>query len=280
MSEPQLMSQNGHDDGAQPADEPPPSQVAQRVQKLIREFQDELREVTAQRVTVVQRHGKELAAIDNDIKLIESTIAGLTGRPAPAMKQFKKKPQPRRVGRSTATGTATGFGISLEAAYVASKAIIRMVAERVERGEPETFTQKEFYKHLDWDQSKASQAVRFFRDIEFLRKAGRREDTGAELWAVMDAEAVERQVRMAEQRTEEYDRQIRGESANPRERIVDCLREAGEFESWSALARASGIPKGSIDGICKPLAEEGVIAVHRPGTKGGKVKITLGEIAA
>lgn len=271
----------GHDDELP---RPALSPVEQRVQSLVEDFQKELGDKRDERATIVQRHEQELAGVDRDIKVLSDAIAGLTGKPAPALKAIaKRKRQPGRVGRVTGAGTATGFGVSLEAALVGSRALKKMIEDKVAAGEEPTFTQKEFYRYegLDWDQSKGSQAVRFFRQINFLRKAGRSNETGAELWAIMDADAVEREVELAEKRTEEYERRVLANTpvGDSRDRVLNYLSEHGEIVGLRALADVTAINRGSIDGVVKALEEDNLVAVERPETKGKPLTIRLGDAA-
>lgn len=274
--QPRTSAANGRGHDGPP--EEPLSPVAQRIREHIADFERELGSLKDKRATVIQEHEQKLAAIDGDIHMVEGAIAGLTGKPAPALKTFKpkRKAQPRRVGRVTGAGTATGFGVSLEACLVASRALKAMIAEKVAKGEPETFTQKEFYRHpsLDWDQGKGSAAIRYMRHIGFLRKAGRSNDTGVELWAIMDADAIEKEVRKAEAATEKYEQQVLAEQsgAPTPERVVECLREVGgEVTGESELARLTGIPKASMNDIVKSLEDNQTISVERQGP--GKPKI-------
>lgn len=272
MSEVQPGQSPGSNGNQASESDPPLSEIAKRVRQHIADFEGELVELRAHRARLVKEHEKALAAIDGDIGICEGAIAGLTGKPAPSLKAIKpkRKNQPRRVGRMTGAGTATGFGVTLEACLVASRALKQMVAERVEAGEPETFTQKEFYRYpaLDWDQSKGSQAIRYMRHIGFLRKAGRSEKTAAELWAIMDADAVEKAISEAERKAEEYEQHVVAQAGlgTTREQVVECLRQVGEPVAGAAeLGRLTGTPKGSMSGIIKSLETDNIITVEQQG---------------
>lgn len=263
----------------------PLSSVAKRIQTLVEEFETELAAKLDERAAIAQRHEQELAGVEDDIKHIQNAIAGLTGKPAPALKKLaKRKTQPRRIGRSTGAGTATGFGVSLEAVLVAGNALKEMVAEKEASGEPPTFTQKELYRYpaLDWDQSKGSQAIRYMRSIGFIRRAGRHPSTQAELWAIMDPDALDHQAKLAAERTEEHEREAaqRGQD-DPRERIVDAVREAGgEVGSLTELARLTGIQRTTVGHLVQALEEENAVVVKRSGDhRGASVTITLGDAA-
>lgn len=283
MSDQQLQTPNGS--GPSDGPEPPEalSPVAQAVREHIADFEGKLGQLKDERATLVQEHEQKLAAIDSDIVICQNAIAGLTGKPAPALKAMRpRRKQKGRVGRVTGAGTATGFGISLEACLIASRKLKQMVDEKVDRGESATFTQKEFYRHpeVDWDQGKGSAAIRYMRHIGFLRKAGRSNETGVELWAIMDADAIEKAVRKAERETEKYEQQVLAHSAAPTpERVVECLREVGgEVEGANELARLTGIPKGSITEIMKSLETDNTISVERRGPgKSTVIRLTQEE---
>lgn len=265
-----------------PPEAPPLSPIAQRVQGLVAEFSEQLQAKRDERAVITQRHEQELAEVDDDIALLEQTVAGLTGKAVPK-KAPSKKPQPRRVGRVTGAGTATGFGVSLEVAMVAANAIKKMVREKEERGEGPAFTQKEFYRYpdIDWDQAKGSQAIRFMRHVGFLRKAGRSDATQAELWAIMDEDAVEAELRKAEQRTEEYEREVaaRAIGGDPLDRVVEALQAAGEVHGWNNLSELTGIPAGTLSGGYRnKLTQANRITVENPGA-GHKVIIRAAEPA-
>lgn len=278
--------QQGNGAAAEPP-EPPESPVAKRIRTLVDEFEAELATRLDERAAITQRHEQELASVDDDIKHIQNAIAGLTGKPAPALKKFagKRKRQPGRVGRVTGAGTATGFGVSLEVALVGAKALLELVKDKEARGEPGTFTQKEFYRnpHLDWDQSRGSQAIRYMRNIGFIRKAGRHPETQVELWAIMDAEAMDREAKRVEQRTEEHERRVaeQAQGGSLQDRVVDAVREAGgEIKSISELARLSGVNRHTLKDHVKSLEENNVIVIRREGThRGAPTTITLGDAA-
>lgn len=99
-----------------------------------------------------------------------------------------KKKVPTHVGRTRSNGTATGHGISAEAA----DPFVTEMLRRTDAGE-KFFSQRDIYQALGVEQSPASSAFRFLRDIGFLRKAGRFNDDDprrrAEAWTVMDRDA-------------------------------------------------------------------------------------------
>jgi DNA-binding protein H-NS len=180
---------NGHVPDVGQASETP---VAKKIAQMCEEMEALLRQRQEERAAIQARHAQELAAIHQDIDALQSTVRALTGT-KPKIKA--KKQQPGHIGIRRASGTATGFGITFEVAQVAVDAIKNEL--------PEKFTQRQLYRHLDWDQAKTSQAVRFLREIGFLRKAGKADDKRAVLWAVMDADAFERARNEVSNATEE-----------------------------------------------------------------------------
>lgn len=276
------LRQNANGNGAHPPPEPSEpllSPIAQEVQRHIKDFEAKLGELKDDRAALVSTHEQALAAIDSDIGIVEGAIAGLSGRPAPALKALKpKKRQPRRVGRATSGGTATGFGISLEGAVEAADEIKRLIDEKVAKGEPATFIQKEFYRrpNLDWDQGKGAAAVRFLREIGFLRRAGRSPNTKADLWAIMDAAAVENAVKEVEAASDKHQHALFADpDQDPRQRVIKCLREVGEpVESFVTLAQLTGVTKYNLGLAVEALEQDNVIRVERRGS-GKSVSITL-----
>src|SRR3982750_4250070 len=86
--------------------------------------------------------------------------------PPPKPKPTKKK-FPTHVGRTRSNGTATGHGISAEAA----EPFVAEMLRRTDAGE-KFFSQRDIYQALGVEQSPASSAFRFLRDIGLLCTAG------------------------------------------------------------------------------------------------------------
>jgi hypothetical protein len=117
----------------------------------------------------------------------------------PGVTKRRKKPSaaPAHVGITRANGTATGFGISVEACG-------RFVDEiRKQTKTSKFFTQKAIYKAIDEDQTKASSAFRWLRAIGFLARAGRDPESRRERWKVLDDTAYDKAVKAATEATEE-----------------------------------------------------------------------------
>lgn len=130
-----------------------------------------LRDLAEQQRNENNRMRKALAVIDPDY------VHPNTQKP-------KSRRGTARVGVPRSNGTATGFGISRERAMECAAHILQMVDDGAE-----FVTQKDVYSDMGWDQSKSSAAFRYFRDIGFLRKAGKTEG-GREKFAVLDRDAI------------------------------------------------------------------------------------------
>jgi hypothetical protein len=118
----------------------------------------------------------------------------------PSAKKRKPKAQSPHVGVTRSNGTATGYGISAEQGGDFAKKILELTND----GETWT-TQKDVYEALGSDQTRASAAFLFLREIEFLRKGGRDPESRRERWFVMDKTAYERYMKdvVANQQTTE-----------------------------------------------------------------------------
>lgn len=184
---------NGHVPDVGQASETP---VAKKIAQMCEEMEVLLRQRQEERAAIQARHAQELAAIHQDIDALQATVMALTGTKPKAKPKVKTKQQPGYVGIRRATGTATGFGVTFE--------VVQIAVDAIRNNElPEKFTQRQLYRHLDWDQSKGSQVIRFLREIGFLRKAGKADNQRAVLWAVMDADAFERARNEVSDATEE-----------------------------------------------------------------------------
>lgn len=164
---------------------------------------------------IIERQKEELVNIDEQISKIISVLKILGAQEIPKdpkrPRKSQKKPsplrgkkQPSHIGVTRASGTATGFGISLESAGQAADFIRKMVKDRREKGEDETFTQKDAYKVMDWDQSKGSQAFRYLAHIGFLTEAGRSSHTRAVMWRIMNDAAIDKAFEESEKKTKAY----------------------------------------------------------------------------
>lgn len=202
-------------------------------------------------------------AIEAERNRIRAAIRELTGGKTATPKR-KANPAPPR-------SDSTGFGIALSVAKVAAAQILTITNDG-----QDPFTQKDLYKSLDWDQSKGSQAVRYLREIEFLRKVGRDEQTGRELWAVMDADALDRV--LEEQAMAE---RLRFAKPNPDsedkiERAAAYLQAMGEVEGWDVLAEAANYPETQTHTVRRTLLDAGVIKTE--GGRGQRTRIIwIGE---
>src|SRR3954471_24722272 len=94
-----------------------------------------------------------------------------------------------RIGVKTSAGTSTGHGITVERC----RAFVDEILKQTDGGKSNKFvTQAGVYKAIGADQTKASAAFRYLRQIEFLRKAGRTENGRGDNWAVMDKFAYDK----------------------------------------------------------------------------------------
>lgn len=134
-------------------------------------------------------HRAKTERTEQEAKRIRAALRALEGRERANGRQTKgRRGVPRHVGVRKRNGTATGFGVTVEGIAPVVELILRLTREG--RG---TFTQRELYTALGWDQSKMSGAMRFLRSIEFVRMAGR--DGAATQWAILDADAYDRTAR-------------------------------------------------------------------------------------
>ncbi len=159
------------------------SEVKKTLATIIAELQAMLVERQDEKATILARHEQELAQVNEDIDLLQGSLAAMKASPLPAKPApSKKKAQPTRIGIPQANGTATGYGISFELAQEGADFLLANF-------DGKDFTQRDMYKGLDWDQSKASQCIRFMREVGFVRKAGVA-NRRAVLWRIMDKDAL------------------------------------------------------------------------------------------
>lgn len=241
-----------------------PNDVLSMVEHTRLQFEAMLAAKREEKATILARHEQELAGINDELTILSNTVRALTGKP---LKEPKLKKQPGRIGVPQANGTATGFGVTIEAASEAADFI---------RTLPQPFTQAEFYRGFGVDQGKGSGFIRYLRHIDFLRKAGVRADAKGkpELWAIMDDQAVEK-VRQAAQ--EAAEQAVAARTAPPEdpdrfERVVSYLKDHGVVMGWATVAHDCGIPKGSIDLVKGRLIDGGLVKVG-PSKAGQKTRI-------
>ncbi len=221
----------------------------------------------------------QLDAIDTDLGRMRAVLSAAEAKPARKVSSRKGITMPPRVGTPRAGDwrtTSTGHGVSLGLALEGAEVIKRLVAERTEAGEPETFTQRDVYRHpeLDWDQTRGSAAFRYWRHIGFIRKAGRVQEPGstAELWALMDADAIDRAV--AEAKAAQQAGQHPGLALND-ERLqaaLDYIEHEGEVKGWRTVAQAVGVGQGSEQRLREAVAATGKVDVVTK--RGTSAKIT------
>lgn len=97
-----------------------------------------------------------------------------------------------RVGVTRASGTPTGFGVTVEGCKPYAEKVLE-VADR-----DGFVTQPAVYRALNSDQGTSSAAFKFFRDIGFLRKAGRDKESRREIWRILDRDAYHKALAQVE----------------------------------------------------------------------------------
>lgn len=169
-------------------------------------LQQQLDKAMEYRKTITDRHKQELLEIDAQIAKIGNVLRAL-GEEVPSYVPGKKTQKPNISGRKMASmilvqrasGTPTGYGISLEAAVEAAE-VIKKISES-----NEFFTQKEAYREMDWDQSKGSACFRFFESIGFLKPTNRVTPNGrAVMYKIDDFDAIDRVLAESERITTEF----------------------------------------------------------------------------
>jgi hypothetical protein len=156
------------------------SPVSTALDSMVAELRTLLQKRRDERNAIVARQEQELAPLDVDIARLEGAIVAIKGRPQ------SRRPAKKRVGTTSTLGTPTGFGITVEVAQEAADYILAHYGDGTA-----TFTQRDLYKALGWDQTRMSNTMKFFRHIEFVRKAGQAGTRGTStLWALMDRDAL------------------------------------------------------------------------------------------
>lgn len=95
----------------------------------------------------------------------------------------------QRVGVTLSNGTATGFGVTIEAC----EPWVEKISEIVKRNG--FATQRDVYESLNSDQGTSSSVFRYLRHIGFLGKNGKDKPTKREKWIIMDDDAYDKAVK-------------------------------------------------------------------------------------
>lgn len=117
---------------------------------------------------------------------------------SPASAKRGPNPNLARVGITSDQGTPTGFGIMAERGKEVAEALLKdkKGAGKLENGTV-FYTQPYVYRELFrgdefWEQTRMSAVFKWFRDIGFIRKAGKERKTSRDRWIIMDADAVDK----------------------------------------------------------------------------------------
>jgi hypothetical protein len=237
---------------------------------------------------IAERHAEQLVGLDDEIAKARDAIGALQGKEAPSLKALARakragstngrRTQPKRTGVKTGGGTATGQGISLEAAAQCAAVIKRVIAAKQAAGKQDTrVTQKEIYRDrdLDWDQTKGSKAFLVLLDLEFLRKNG--VIGRAQGYSIMDEDAVDKELERVAERTQRYQRRDFDDGTDNRDRIREVLKQVGSITGIENLATMADVPRGSMRDLLVGLEEDELIHVDRPEKKGRPLVISTLE---
>lgn len=106
----------------------------------------------------------------------------------------EKRTGTSHIGRTRSNGTATGYGISVEA----TGPVVARIKE-VAEANGGFVTQPDIHRPMDLDQAKCSSAFKYLREIGFIGKAGRDKTGRRELWRILDADAFDKALNAAKE---------------------------------------------------------------------------------
>ncbi|WP_028058280.1 hypothetical protein [Candidatus Solirubrobacter pratensis] len=232
--------------------------IRERYDEAIHEYREHLAGLARTEKGILQLHGI-LQSAGMDVELPpEIEVA-----PAASGKKPAKKKAARRTYVMRANGTATGHGISMEAAKPFADAVLKLVDERAAAGQEPLVTQTEIYRALGEDQTKGSAAFRWFRAIEFIGKAGRQAgDRGSMLmyWRVLKRHAVDEAIAAAERAADEEMSAAVPDDPQMRN-VLDFIEQEGHVRGWSTLARACDLSDRDLSSVKAKLRVSELVEV-------------------
>jgi hypothetical protein len=224
---------------------------------LADQVESRLSAVEQAKAEVTRQYRDIMATLEGEEKPLRDALKGLKGT------KPRKIATPSSRPVVTAAGTSTGWGLTYETAEVGVRFLLEHYPEAM-------FAQKDFYRAIDWDQSKCCQLFKFLRAIGFLRKAGIKDRR--EQWAIMDADAFDASWQRVKAEQEERFERIRQtgtiEDDDRDVRAAAFIRAQGTVVGWNEVQRACNISGTVLTTVRQNLLAVGVIRVDaKRGTR-------------